>query len=453
MISNFSSPASRAMFDIKFIRENPEKVKEGLKKKGVYADVENILSLDKRKRVKIKEVDDLRARQNQLSEEIAKLPGDGRKEKIEESRKIKEKLMEVEAHLVGYEQELDEKLSQIPNIPFDDVPVGPDESGNVEIRAVGEKPKFSFTPRDHVEIGEKLDLIDTRRAAKVSGSRFGYLKQEASLLEFALVQFALSFLTNRENIARTLKEENLSLSDKPFIPVVPPALIGSDAMRAMGYMERGGEEIYHIEKDNLYLVGTAEQAIGPMHMNEVFAEGSLPRRHVAFSTCFRREAGSYGRDTKGILRVHQFDKIEMFSVAVPETSRDEHKLFLALEERMFQALKIPYHVLAICTGDLGDPAAAKFDIEAWLPGQKNGEGEYREVTSTSNTTDFQARRLNTKYVTKEGERAFPHMLNGTAFAIGRTLIAIFENYQQEDGSLKIPEILQPYMFGIKEIRR
>ncbi|OHA09318.1 MAG: serine--tRNA ligase [Candidatus Sungbacteria bacterium RIFCSPLOWO2_02_FULL_47_9] len=321
------------------------------------------------------------------------------------------------------------------------------------LREVGVKIKFSFKPRDYVEIGEKLDLIDTKRAAKVSGTRFGYLKREASLLEFALVQFALQFVGDEKNIADIIMKRSLAIAPTPFIPVVPPVLIKPEAMKAMGYVERGGDEIYFLANDNLYLVGTSEQSVGPMYMGEVFAEEKLPHRHIAFSTCFRREAGSYGKDTRGILRVHQFDKAEMFVFSTPETSEDEHELLLGIEEALMAKLGIPYHVLNICTGDLGDPAASKYDIEAWLPGQNGGKGEYRETHSTSNTTDFQARRLNIKVRRKDGKLEFLHMLNGTGFAIGRTLIAILENYQQEDGSVGVPEALQSFMGGIKEIRR
>ncbi|MBI4132912.1 MAG: serine--tRNA ligase [Candidatus Sungbacteria bacterium] len=437
------------MLDIKFIREHPGKVKDGLRKKGVEFDVEYLLGLDEKRRTKIKIVEETRAAQNRLSAVLASASVAEREQMAEQAKNLKAKLGDLEFELRALEEEFTDLMYRIPNLPFDDVPVGKDERDNVVLREVGEKPKFTFRPRDYIELGEKLDLIDTERAAKVSGSRFGYLKHEAPALEFALIQFAMTFLTHQENIARIIREEELPISAKPFIPVLPPVLIRPEAMRAMGYVERGGEEIYFIEKDKLYLVGTSEQSVGPMHMDETFAEESLPHRHIAFSSCFRREAGSYGKDTRGIMRVHQFDKVEMFVSSVPESSRDEHRLLLALQEHLLQALEIPYRVVNICTGELGDPAASKFDLEAWLPGQ----GEYREVTSTSNTTDFQSRRLNTKVRRTDGTSEFVHMLNGTAFAIPRTLIAILENYQQEDGSLKVPEALQPHMHGTVEIRR
>ncbi len=441
------------MLDIKFIREHTDVVAAGLKAKGVRIDLKYLVELDEKRRAKIEEVNTLRAKHNIASDEIAKLSGKERDGRIADMKELKGNLGNLEFELQALEEEYRALMYTIPNPPLDTVPIGKNETENVVIRTVGDKNAFAFEPLDNVALGEKLDLIDTERAAKVSGSRFGYLKHEAPLLEFALVQFAFSFLTNGEEIARVVKEEKLSISEKPFIPVIPPVLIRPEAMKAMGYVERGGDEIYFLEKDNLYLVGTSEQSVGPMHMDEIFDEASLPHRHVAFSTCFRREAGSYGRDTRGILRVHQFDKVEMFVHATPETSQSEHELLRALEERILQSLGISYQVLNICSGDLGDPAAAKYDLEAWLPGQNKGRGEYREVTSTSNTTDFQARRLNTRLRRKDGTTEFVHMLNGTAIAIGRMIIAILENYQQADGSVKVPDALIPYMHGITEIRR
>ena len=440
------------MLDIKFIRENQEKVKDGLKKKGVDLDLDKLLMADERRRAKIKEVDDLRARHNKLSAEIAGLLGTDREEQINVSAAGKRDIESSEAELRRLEEEFTSLMYKIPNLPDENVPVGEGESENKVLREVGKKTKFDFKPRSYMELGEKLDLIDTERAAKVSGTRFGYLKHEAPLLEFALIQFAFDFVRDEKNIKNIIEKNGLFVNFKPFIPVVPPVLIKPEAMKAMGYTERGGDEIYFLEKDNLYLVGTAEQSVGPMHMNEVFEEENLPHRHIAFSTCFRREAGSYGKDTKGIIRVHQFDKAEMFVFTTPETSKDEHKLILGIEEKLMQALGLPYRVINICSGDLGDPAAAKYDIEAWLPGQNDGKGEYRETHSTSNTTDFQSRRLNIKVRRKNGKTEFLHMLNGTAFAVGRMIIAILENYQQKDGSVKIPEVLQKYT-GFLEIRR
>jgi len=421
------------MLDIKFIRQNATVVKEGCKKKQVEIDIDLLLKLDEKRRKYLKEIETLRAKENQLSNLIKKeKENQKRTELIQEAQKIKKKTKEEELYLKGVSEEFEKLMLRIPNLPFDDVPVGKDERENKVLREVGSLPKFDFKFKDYLQIAENLDLIDVKRAGKTSGTRFGFLKREAALLEFALVNFAFD----------NLKKEG-------FIPVIPPVMIKPEMMKGMGYVERGEEEIYFIEKDNLYLVGTSEQIIGPMHADETFDQIELPKRYMGFSSCFRREAGSYGKDTKGILRVHQFDKVEMFSFSQPEESKKEHQFLLSLEEKLMQALKLPYRVIQICTGDLGDPAASKYDIEAWIP----SEGRYRETHSTSNCTDFQARRLNIRYRDKTGELNFLHTLNGTAFAIGRTLIAIIENYQQKDGSILIPTVLQPYLNNLKKIER
>jgi seryl-tRNA synthetase len=425
------------MLDIKWIRENPEKVKQALKNRGVAFDLDRLIAVDGQRRAKIKEVDDLRAKQNEFSDAIAKAKDSERDEKIRASKKIKEELAVVEEDSKKIEEEYTSLIYLVPNIPLDDIPIGKDEGENKVLRESSTKPKFKFTPRDYMGLAEALDIIDTKRAAKVSGSRFGYMKGAAARLEIALIQFAFDTLTKKE-----------------FISVIPPVLIKEEMMQGMGYVdsEADKQERYHLEKDKLYLVGTAEQSIGPMHAGEIFLEKELPRRYIAFSTSFRREAGSYGKDTHGILRVHQFDKIEMFSFVKPEDSKKEHEHLLAMQEELMRELKIPYRVVALCTGDLATPSASTIDIESWLPGQNNGTGEYRETHSTSNTTDFQSRRLTIRYRTIAQKTEFVHMLNGTAFAIGRTIIAILENYQQEDGSVKVPKVLQKYMGGMNIIK-
>jgi len=428
------------MLDIKFIRQNPDKVKEGCQKKQVKVDINLLLEVDKKRRELLQALEDMRAQKNKASKKISETKGGKEKQKIilqmRELDKNSDRLTENSKKL---DEEFKKLMLQIPNLPFDDVPVGRDERDNVVLREVGEKLKFDlpagrqgFQPKDYLEIAENLDLIDVKRAAKTSGTRFGFLKREAALMEFAIINFVF---------------ENLLGED--FIPIVPPVMIKPEMMRGMGYVERGGEEIYFVEKDNLYLIGTAEQIIGPMHADETLEEKELPKRYAGFSSCFRREAGSYGKDTKGILRVHQFDKVEMFIFCQPEESKKEHQLLLSIEEKLMQVLKLPYRVIQICTGDLGDPAAAKYDIEAWMP----SENRYRETHSTSNCTDFQARRLNIRYRDKSGKLNFVHTINGTAFAIGRILIAIIENYQQRDGSILIPPVLQPYLNGLKKIER
>ncbi len=410
------------MLDVKFIRENPEKVKEGAKKKNIEIDIDSILSLDKKKRELLSRIEEIRAKKNEANRKI-KEEGNRKEQIISQMRELESKNEGLDDEYKKIEKELEKELKKIPNLPFEEVPVGKDDDENKVIRYEGEKRKFDFPVRDYLYIGGKTDTIDLKRAAKVSGARFGILKNEAALLQFALLNLAIE-----------------TTSKYGFTPILPPVMIKKEMMEGMGYVERGEEEIYKIEKDDFYLIGTSEQIIGPIHAGEIFNEKDLPRRYIGYSSCFRREAGSYGKDTKGILRVHQFEKVEMFSFITPEKSKDEHELLLKIEEELMALLEIPYQVIDICTGDLGDPAAKKYDIEAWMPGQE----EYRETHSTSNCTDFQSRRLNIRYKGKE-DTNFVHTLNGTALAIGRILIALYENHQEEDGSVKIPKALQKYL--------
>ncbi len=402
------------MLDINFIIQNKDKVKKGTKDKGYNPEVvDHLLNANKTRRQLITDIEKLRAAKNKLSQK-----------EIKKGKKIKETLRRLEPNLKVVEEEFKKLLYQIPNLPSDDVPVGKDERDNKGIKKWGEIPKFSFKIRSYSELGESLDLIDTKRAGKVSGARFGYLKNEAVLLELGLINYAFEVL---------LKEG--------FIPLLPPAMISLDSMRDMGYLgDENIGEMYVLDKDKLVLVGTAEQSIGPIHKDEVFDKKELPKRYLGFSACFRREAGSYGKDTKGIFRVHQFNKVEMFSFAEPENSDKEHEYLLSLEEKLMQKLEIPYRVVKMCSGDLGNPAARKYDIEAWFPAERR----YRETHSTSTCTDFQSRRLNIKYRTKNGKLAFVHTLNGTAFS-ERPILAILENYQQKDGSVLAPKVLQKYV--------
>ena len=419
------------MLDIKFIREKPNKVKEACRKKQVKCDIDRLLEADKKRRELLQALEDMRAQKNKANDEIQKATTKEEKNVIIlKMRELDSNSDRITKDFGETDKEFQNLMFQIPNLPDESVPEGRDDKENVVLREVGEKPKFDFEPKDYMEIAKNFDLIDIERAAKVAGTRFGYLKREAALLEFALVDLAFS-----------------ELLKKGFIPVVPPIMLKPEMARGMGYLEQSDEqEAYFLPNDNLYLVGTSEQSIGTMYSDESFNLEDLPKRYAGFSTCFRREAGAYGKDTKGIFRVHQFDKIEMFIFSRPEDSRKEHQLLLEMEEKLMQALEIPYRVVQICTGDLGRPAANKFDIEAWIP----SEGRYRETHSTSNCTDFQARRLNIRYRDKSGELEFVHTINGTAFAIGRTIIAILENYQRKDGSVKVPEVLQKYT-GFKEI--
>ncbi|MCX6788762.1 MAG: serine--tRNA ligase [Candidatus Jorgensenbacteria bacterium] len=416
------------MIDITFIRENSEKVKKGMESKRQDPKIiDKFLRLDEEWRAKTSAYDQMKAEQNTLSKEMSA----GQSENLlSKAQFLKKRLSEVESEQDDLKKIREDLLSRIPNIPFDDVPAGRNEEENKVLREVGEKPEFDFTPKDYLTIGEKLGLIDVKRASEVSGSRFGYILRDAALLEFALIQLAFDTLTK-----------------KGFIPAVPPVMIKPKVYEGMGRLAADQkEERYYFEKDDVYLVGSSEHTMGPIHMNDVFEEENLPRRYVAFSTCFRREAGSYGKDTKGILRVHQFDKVEMFSFAHPDKSEEEHKFLLSCQEELMQKLEIPYRVVEICTGDMGWTDARQFDVETWFPGQ----GSYRETNSCSNTTDFQSRGMNIKYKTKDGKKALVHMLNATGFAIGRVLIGIIENNQTKEGNIRVPKILQAYV-GKEEI--
>ncbi len=420
------------MLDIKFIRENPKKVKQACQNKQIKIDIDQLLKTDEKKRRIQTELEKIFAQKNKAGKEISKAKDKKEKKKIiSKMQKIDKKGDKLKESLKKIDKKFEILTYQVPNTPLDDVPVGKDENDNVVMRKVGEKTKFDFKPKGYMEIAEKLDLIDVKRAAKVSGTRFGYLKNQAVLLEFGLINLAFDTL---------VKEE--------FIPIIPPVMIKSDKIRGMGYLEQSDvEEAYYLPKDDLFLAGTAEQPIGTMHADEIFEQRNLTKRYLGFSTCFRREAGSYGKDTKGILRVHQFDKIEMFSFCHPDKSAQEHQFILSCQEKLMKLLKIAYQVVQICTGDLARPSAATYDIESWIP----SENRYRETHSTSNCADFQARRLSIRYRDKNNKLKFVHTLNGTAFAIGRTIIAIIENYQQKDGSVKVPEVLQKYT-GFKEIK-
>lgn len=405
------------MLDINYIRANPKIVKQGAQSKGVSIDVEKLLKVDKKRRRFIQQVEDLRAKQNEMSQKKPK------PKEIKKLQKMKKQIKKLEDDLQKVQKRYQALMRQIPNIPFEEVPVGKNDEENIVLRKVGKKTK---PKTDYLKIAKKLDLIDMQRAAKVSGSRFAYLKGDLALIQFALINFVFRKLT-----------------DKGFKPVIPPVLVKKNAMKAMGYWEHGGqEEIYYLPKDDLCLVGTSEQSLGPMHKGEMLNKKNLPLRYAGFSSCFRREAGSYGKDTRGIFRVHQFDKIEMFSFCHPQESKKEHELILEIEEELMQDLELPYQVVHLCTGDLGTSSAMTYDIEAWMPGQD----KYRETHSCSNCTDFQARRLNIRWAPGK----YVHTLNGTAIAMGRTLIAIIENYQTKDGSIRVPKVLQKYT-GFKKI--
>jgi len=424
------------MIDIKLIREDIENIKKGLASKKVKPiDIEDVSGLDKKHREVLSILEAQKSDQNRISEEIPKTEdNEERNKKINQMQELKVKIKELEEEVAKIKEELDLKLNSLPNVPFEDALVGNGEDDNKELRKFGEVPNFDFDVKDHMELGESLDIVDTKQAAEVSGSRFYYLKNEAVLLEFALVQLAFE----------TLLKEGFNL-------IVPPTLIKPDMYMRMGRLLGGQEEErYYLPNDELYLVGSAEHTIGPIHADHIFEEKDLPKRYVGFSSSFRREAGSYGKDVKGILRAHQFDKIEMFSFSKPEDSRKEHEFLLSMQEKMMQVLGLPHRVVEVCTGDMGFTDAKQFDVETWIPSQK----KYRETHSCSNTTDFQARGINAKYKdSKTKKRELVHMLNATGFATGRMIIAILENNQQKDGSVKIPEALQKYTHGVVEIRK
>lgn len=414
------------MIDIKLIREQAAQIKAAAAAKNVELDFDRILDLDRQNRALTQEIEDIAAQKNAASKEIANAEGAVRQQRITEMRDLGEREKSLLERQVPIGEELQELLYKIPNPALPDVKIAASDTENEVLRHVGEIRTFDFEPKDHEDLGIALGILDKERASKVSGSRFTYLKGKGVLLQMALMRFAFD-----------------KLAEHGFEPTLVPHMVSARAMRAMGYLEHGGhDEIYYLAKDNMYLIGTAEQALGPMHMDEILDGESLPRRYVGYSPCYRREAGTYGKDTKGILRMHQFDKVEMFSFVRPEDADKEHELILSIEEDLMQSLEIPYRLIKMVTGDLGLPAARKFDIEAWVPTQQT----YRETHSCSTTTDFQARRLNTRYRDSEGAVAHVHTLNGTAFAIGRTIVALMENHQQADGTVRIPKTLVPY-FG------
>jgi len=408
------------MLDLKFIVENAKAVQENADKKNFKVDVSKVVELDVKRRELLTKMEETRAAQKRLG-----------KDQIEEAKKLKAEVQALEPEVEKVTAELMALAAQIPNMLLPSTPSGKDGSENVVVKKVGEPRKFDFEPKDHVELGKLLDIIELEKAAEMSGARFYYLKNEGALLELALVQFVISKLASRG-----------------FSPVIPPVLVKENAMYATGFFPADKNEIYHVNpgEDDLYLVGTSEVPLTMLHANET-VNVDKPKHYCGFSTCFRREAGSYGKDTKGIIRVHQFDKVEMFSFCSPEVSEKEHEMLVGIEEEIVQELGFAYQLVNICSGDLGAPAAKKFDIEAWIPTQ----GTYREITSCSNCTTYQARRAGIKFNNAEGKKEFIHTLNGTACAMPRMIVSILENNQNADGSVTIPECLRPYMGGKDKI--
>ena len=414
------------MIDIKFLRENPDAVRASQKGRGEDVGVvDQVLASDELKRAAITEFEQLRAEQNLLSKSVGAAKGDEKAALLANSKELADKVKAADAKRAEIEAQANALAMVISNILDPDAPIGGEEDF-VVIEHVGTPRDFAaagFEPKDHVELGKLLGAIDTERGAKVSGSRSYYLTGVGALLEFALVNYAIS-----------------SATKAGFIPVIPPVLVKPAAMEGTGFLGQAAENVYHLEKDDYYLVGTSEVPLAAFHMDEVLDGAKLPLRYAGYSSCFRREAGSYGKDTRGIIRVHQFDKVEMFSFCKPEEAKEEHKRLLQWEKDFLNAMEIPYRVIDVASGDLGSSANRKFDIEAWIPTQS----AYREVTSTSNCTEFQARRLNIRYKDSDGTKAVA-TLNGTLVAIPRMIVAILENHQNADGTVNVPAALQPFL--------
>lgn len=411
------------MIDIKLLRENPELVRQSQRSRGGNVEiVDQAIAADHNRRNAIVEFERVRAEQNVLSKSIGGAKGAEKDELLAKAKDLALAVKEADARRVEAEQHAERILAELANIADSRAPIGGEEDF-VVLQEVGTPPSFSFTPRDHVELGKILGAIDTERGAKVSGSRFYYLTGNGALLEFALINLA---------IAKAVAAG--------FIPVVPPVLVKPHAMEGTGFLGQAAEDVFHLESDDFYLVGTSEVPLAAFHMDEILDSSKFPLRYAGFSSCFRREAGTYGKDTRGIIRVHQFDKVEMFSFCAPEDAAAEHERLLAWEQEFLDALEIPYRVIDVATGDLGASAVRKFDCEAWIPTQN----AYREVTSTSNCTEFQSRRLNIRYKDESGTRPVA-TLNGTLCAIPRIIVAILENHQQADGSVRIPAALIPFL--------
>jgi len=414
------------MLDLKLIRSDPERVKTALARRGVANQVDELLALDARRRELLPEVENAQAERKTLSKRIgeAKQAGEDADKLMATVQGLKKRIESGNEELEKVEAELSVLATSLPNLPDPEAPDGMTEEDAVVLREVGERTEFDFEPRDHLEIGTALGLIDMEAAARLSGSRFAYLKGDLVMLELALVRFSIE-------LVRAEGHE----------PVVPPVLVREEALEGTGFLPGDRDQIYEIPKDELFLAGTSEVALAGLHAGEILNPAGLPLRYCGFSTCFRREAGAAGRDTRGIFRVHQFDKVEMFSFVEPSESAAEHERLLAIEERILAELELPYRVVNVAVGDLGAPAAKKYDCEAWIPSQSR----YRELTSCSNTTDYQARRLECRYRPGDGEAPQPvHTLNGTAVAVGRTMIALIENRQERDGGFTLPKTLHRY---------
>jgi seryl-tRNA synthetase len=412
------------MLDIRAVRDDPERFRAALARRELAGAVDDLLAADERRRALTVQVDELRAQQNKASKAIGRAEGDEKQRLIDEVARVSAELKTIEPQLAEAEQTLSTLLAATPNLPHESSPDGFTDDDAVEVRRHLEPTTFDFEPKDHAELGALLGMLDTERGARTSGSRFVYLLGDLVFVQFALMRHAMDIL-----------------AAKGFVPAIPPVMVREEAMYGTGFLPADEAQLYTTTEDELYLVGTAEVPLAAFRMGEIVDEADLPLRYAGYSTCFRREAGTYGKDMGGMFRVHQFDKVEMFVFTTPEASWDEHEYLVSVEEEIVGNLEVPFRVVNIAAGDLGGSAAKKYDIEVWLPGQ----GRYRELTSCSNTTDYQARRLQTRVRRGDGSVEVLHTLNGTATAIGRTLIALLENHQQADGSVVMPEKLHPYL--------
>ena len=423
------------MLDIRYLRENWKAVEERLKTRGGSIDLSRFTSLDAKRRALLKESEALKEKRNKASEDIARLKREGKDagEILKEMQEVSARIKALDSDISGSEEELNNFLLYLPNIPHSSVPAGTDSAGNPVVRTWGEPGRFAFTPLEHVEIGERLGIIDTERAGKIAGARFTLLKGAGALLERALINFMLDLHTRRHGYTETL----------------PPFIAKREVFVGTGQLPKFEEDLFKIEGWDSFLIPTAEVPVTNMHRDEILEEETLPLLYTAYTPCFRKEAGSYGKDVKGLIRQHQFNKVELVKFTTPETSYNELERLTADAEEVLKELGLPYRVVLLCTGDMGFSSAKTYDIEVWLPGQDR----YREISSCSNFEDFQARRANIRCRPKGGKPRFVHTLNGSGLAVGRTLVAILENCQQEDGSVRIPEALRPYMGGLEKIER
>jgi seryl-tRNA synthetase len=424
------------MLDIKRIRNNPDKVKKALTTRNGDFDIDRVLELDKKRREKLVEVEEMKARQNAVSKEIPRLKKEGKdiSEVLKEMKELSQRIKDVEPEIKEIEEELNNNLLRIPNIPYHEVPIGESDEDNVEIRKWEEPRKFEFEPKAHWDIGVDLDILDFERASKITGTRFTMFKGYGATLERALINFML----------------NTHINEHGYTEILPPFMVNRNSMIGTGQLPKFEEDAFNIPSKDFFLVPTAEVPVTNIHRDEILEEDELPKYYTAYTPCFRQEAGSAGRDTRGLIRNHQFDKVELVKLVKPEESYKELEKLLENAEKILKLLKLPYRVVELCTGDLGFSAAKTYDIEVWMPSYNR----YVEISSCSNFEDFQARRANLRYRPKEkGKLEYVHTLNGSGLAVGRTTAAILENYQQEDGSVIIPEVLRPYMGGIEKIER